>query len=296
MTNRSIDPIVSTDWLQSQLPAKGKEPRPGTEALVIIDTRFAEDYEAGHIPGAISVPFALVSAWADCTEELLLELPPEADLMKTIGDCGLTAESKVVIVGRLPVSPEPPYPLADPVRVAATLMYAGVKNVAVLAGGHAKWVAEGRETTTEVPKVTPVPYGSAVDAATWISTEYVKDHIGKCVLIDGRDPDQYFGASIDPFADMRGHIPTARNLPMVWVWEPEGTYRPFEFIESMVTGVVGADKDQEVITYCGVGGYAATWWFLLSQLLGYRNVKIYDGSMEAWVDGGNPLVRYTWTQ
>jgi thiosulfate/3-mercaptopyruvate sulfurtransferase len=295
MTNRSIDPIVSTDWLQSQLPAKGKEPRPGTEALVIIDTRFAEDYEAGHIPGAISVPFALVSAWADCTEELLLELPPEADLMKTIGDCGLTAESKVVIVGRLPVSPEPPYPLADPVRVAATLMYAGVKNVAVLAGGHAKWVAEGRETTTEVPKVTPVPYGSAVDAATWISTEYVKDHIGKCVLIDGRDPDQYFGASIDPFADMRGHIPTARNLPMVWVWEPDGTYRPFEFIESMVTGVVGADKDQEVITYCGVGGYAATWWFLLSQLLGYRNVKIYDGSMEAWVDGGNPLVRYTWT-
>jgi thiosulfate/3-mercaptopyruvate sulfurtransferase len=296
MTKRSIDPIVSTDWLESQLPAKGKKPRLAAEGLAIIDTRFAEDYEAGHIPGAISVPFALVSAWSDCTDDLLLELPPEADLMKTIGDCGLTAESKVVIVGRLPVPPEPPYPLADPVRVAATLIYAGVRNAAVLAGGHAKWVAEGKKTTTEVPKVTPVPYSSAVDAGTWISTEYVKDRIGKAVFVDGRDPDAYFGASIDPFADMRGHIPTARSLPMIWVWEPDGTYRPVEFIEAMASGVIGADKDQEIICYCGAGGYASAWWFLLTQLFGYKNVKIYDGSMEAWVDGGNPLVRYTWTE
>ncbi len=287
MTSRSIEPLVSTDWLESNL---------GAEGLVIIDTRFAEDYEAGHIPGAISVPFGLVSAWSDCTEDLLLELPPEAALMKTVGDCGLTAESKVVIVGRLPVAPEPPYPLADPVRVAATLIYAGVGDVAVLSGGHAKWLAEGRETTTEVPKVTPVSYKSAVDSGTWISTDYVKGRMGEAVLIDGRDPDVYFGASVEPFADMRGHIPTARNLPMIWAWEPDGTYRPVEFIEAMAAGVLGTDRRQEIICYCGAGGYASAWWFLLTQLLGYRNVKIYDGSMEAWVDGGNPVVRYTWAE
>jgi thiosulfate/3-mercaptopyruvate sulfurtransferase len=292
MTRRSIDPIVSTGWLENRL-ADGQAV--SAEGVAVIDTRFAEDYAAGHVPGAISVPFGLVSAWSDCTEDLLLELPPAEALMKTIGDCGLTAESQVVIVGRLPASPEPPYPLADPLRVAATLLYAGLKDVAVLSGGHAKWVAEGRRISTEVPKITPLSYQGAVDAATWVSTDYVKERIGKAVLVDGRDPDVYFGASIEPFADMRGHIPTARSLPMIWVWEPDGTYRPLELVEEMAEGVVGSDKDQEIICYCGAGGYASGWWFLLTQAFGYRNVKIYDGSMEAWVDAGNPVVLYTWT-
>ncbi len=282
---RSIDPIVSTDWLQTQLPSG---------ELVIIDIRWAEEYAAGHIPGAISVPFAIVSPWSDCTDDLLLELPAEAELLKLLGDCGLTGKSKVVIVGRVEEPPAPPYPLADAVRVAATLIYAGVEDVAVLAGGHAKWVAEGRETTTEVPEITPLAYTGAVNRDMFVSTEYVKDHIGKAVLVDSRDPDQYFGASIDPFADMRGHIPTARSLPLVWVWEADGTYRPKELIEGMATGVIGANRDQEIITYCGVGGYASTWWFLLTQMLGYTNVKIYDGSMEAWVKE-HPLVLCTWT-
>lgn len=81
---------------------------------------------------------------------------------------------------------------------------------------------------------------------------------------------------------------------MVWAWENDGTWRPEEVIADMVQGVAGEDKHREIICYCGVGGYASTWWFLMTQLLGYRNVKIYDGSMEAWVAEGNPLVRYRW--
>jgi thiosulfate/3-mercaptopyruvate sulfurtransferase len=285
MIKRPIDPILSAGQLAERLAVGG---------LTVIDTRFAEDHAAGHIPGALSVPFGLLSAWSDCTEDLLLELPPQEALMKTIGDCGLTAESQVVVVGRLPVPPEPPYPLADPLRVAATLLYAGVKDVAVLSGGHAKWVAEGRETTTEVPSVTPRRYESPVDSSSWVSTQYVRDRIGQALLLDGRDPEFYFGAAIEPFADMHGHIPTARNLPLVWVWEPDGTYRSLDMIERMAAGVAGTDKDREIICYCGAGGYASGWWFLLTQAFGYREVKIYDGSMEAWVDGENPLTRYTW--
>jgi thiosulfate/3-mercaptopyruvate sulfurtransferase len=293
---RSIDPLVSTDWLAARLATGGGPPaRPGGVGLVIIDIRFAEEYEAGHIPGAISVPFGLVSAWAESDDKLILELPAKEDLFKVIGDCGLTAASTVVIVGRVEEPPAPPYPLADAVRVAVTLIYAGVRNVAVLAGGHPKWVREGRETTTEVPAITPLAYGGAVEGGMFVSTEYVRDHIGRSVIVDARDPEQYFGASIDPFADMRGHIPTARSLPLIWVWEADGTYRPAELIEHMATGVIGKDKEHEVLLYCGVGGYASTWWFLLTQLLGYTNVKIYDGSMEAWVDDHNPLVQYTWT-
>jgi len=283
---RTLDPIVSTDWLESQLQSEG---------LVVLDIRWAEQYEAGHIPGAISVPFGLVSAWAD-SGDLILELPATEGLLKTIGDCGMTADSRVVVVGPLPEPGVPPYPLADSVRVAATLIYAGITDVAVLSGGHAKWESEGRRTTTEVPSVTPVPYSAAVDSGTWVTTGYVKDRIGKAVLIDGRDPDDYFGAKIDSFADMRGHIPTARCLPMIWVWEPDGTYRSFEMIGDMAAGVAGKDKDQEIICYCGAGGYASAWWFLLTQLFGYTNVKIYDGSMEAWADEGNPIVAYSWTE
>jgi thiosulfate/3-mercaptopyruvate sulfurtransferase len=296
MAKRSIDPIVTTEWLASRLGSGGATHGAGGDGPTVIDTRFAEDYATGHIPGAMSVPFGLVSAWSDCTEDLLLELPPAEALMKTVGDCGLAAASQVVIVGRLPVAPEPPYPLADPLRVAATLMYAGVKNVAVLSGGHAKWVAEGRMTTTEVPEVAPLVYTSEVDGATWVSTDYVRERVGKAVLVDGRDPDVYFGARLEPFADLRGHIPTARNLPLVWVWEPDGTYRSLDFIQEMAVGVIGPDKEREIICYCGAGGYASGWWFLLTQAFGYRNVKIYDGSMEAWVDGDNPVTRYTWTE
>lgn len=283
---RSVDPIVSTDWLESQL---------GSEGLVIIDIRPAEDYEAGHIPGAISVPFGLVSGWAD-SGELILELPPVEQLFETIGNAGIKADSRVVVVGPLPEPGVPPYALADPVRVAATLMYAGVKNVGVLSGGQAKWEAEGRATTTDVPEVTPVAYSGSVDSESWVSTEFVKDRIGRSVILDGRDPDEYFGVSIDAFADMRGHIPTARCLPFVWVWEEDATYRPAELIESMATGVAGKDRGQEIICYCGAGGYASAWWFLLTQLLGYTDVKIYDGSLEAWVEEGNPIVAYTWTE
>jgi thiosulfate/3-mercaptopyruvate sulfurtransferase len=283
---RSIDPIVSTEWLAAHL---------GPD-LTVIDIRDAEAYQVGHIPGAVSVPFGPVSAWADCTEELLIELPPVDGLFQTIGDCGLSAQSQVVVAGRLPQPPDPPYPLADPLRVAATLMYAGVGAVAVLSGGHARWEAEGRTLSTDAPRVEARPYNSAVDAATWVSTEYVKDRIGRAILVDGRDPDQYFGASIDPFADMRGHIPTARCLPLKWVWEPDGTYRPIGDITDMARGVVGPDQAREIICYCGVGGYGSGWWFLLTQLMGYADVKIYDGSMEAWVDGQNPLVRNTWVE
>jgi thiosulfate/3-mercaptopyruvate sulfurtransferase len=286
-----MEPLVSTDWLQRELDARGAD----RDDLVIIDIRFPEEYEAGHIRGGISVPMGLVSAWADSDDKLILELPADDALFKVIGDCGITAASRVVIVGRLEEAGGPPYPLADAARVAATLIYAGVKNVAILNGAHAKWVREGRPVTTEVPSVQPRVFSGSPNRDMWVSTEYVKERIGTSVIIDSRDADQYFGASIDPFADMRGHIPTARSLPLVWVWEQDCTYRPVEFIASMVAGVVGEDRDQEILTYCGVGGYASTWWFLLTQLLGYTNVKIYDGSMEAWVDAGNPLVRYTWT-
>jgi thiosulfate/3-mercaptopyruvate sulfurtransferase len=297
---RSIDPLVSTGWLEAQFARDGlvggarTRGRRATSGLVIIDVRETHLYEAGHIPWAISIPFSPVSAWATSSDELLMELPEEADLFRVVGGCGLTRDSKVVIVTTVDKAPSPPYSLSDATRVAATLLYAGVENVAILDGGHPRWVREGRETTTVIPGIFPVDYRGTVRSEMFVSTEYVRDHIGRKRIIDGRDPDQYFGVTIDPFAGKAGHIPTARSLPAVWMWEADGTYKPVELLGRMAAGVIDRSRGEEVIVYCGVGGYASSWWFVLTQLLGYSSVKIYDGAAEAWAKE-DAMVLYSWT-
>ena len=234
-----------------------------------------------------------MSDWAISDDELLMELPPCEDLLRLLGGWGLTPDSSVVIVGTTEPRPAPPYALSDAPRVAATLFYAGVTNAAILDGGYPRWAAEGRAATMAVSPVVSRRYAGLVEKEMFVSTEYVKAHLGRAVLLDGRDADQYFGVTVCPFAGVGGHIPTARSLPAPWMWEQDGTYKPAEILQGMADGVLGPDRDQEIITYCGVGGYASAWWFVLTQMLGYRNVKIYDGAAEAWAKGDS-MVSYTW--
>ena len=288
---RMIDPIVSTDWLHanSQL-----------ENLLIIDIRSPADYGSGHIPGSINEPFATAfdprtgpsSNWITGSDDgLWLELPDAKDLFGTIGNLGIKCDSRVVIV-TAPNPKEPPFfGLANANRVADTLIYAGVKNVAILDGGYPKWVAEGRRTTKQVPSVNPVPYRGQVNKAMFVRIDYVKKHIGKAIIIDARDTYVYFGAAISPFSKKAGHIPSARSLPAPWIWDvnaDNGTYiyKHPEMLRAVASGVIGGTADpkrQEIIIYCGVGGYASSWWFVLTQVLGYENVKVYDGSAQEWV-------------
>ena len=281
---RTIDPIVSTDWLAANS---------GLQGLVILDIRGGADYAAGHIPKAINVPFTdpFSSEWVVSDPNgLWLQLPEKAALFNTIGSRGIKKDSLVVIVTAIG---NPPYPLANATRVADTLIYAGVKNVAILDGGYPKWVAEGKSTTTETPLVQPIPYRAKVDEEMFVSIEYVRRHIGKALIIDARDADVYFGVTIEPFADKAGHIPSARSLPTPWMWNPDGTYKDAEILGAMASGVIGRHEVNEIIVYCGVGGYASSWWFVLTQVLGYENVKIYDGSAQEWVRYYD-MVPYQW--
>jgi thiosulfate/3-mercaptopyruvate sulfurtransferase len=280
-----IDPIVSTDWLEKNLDR---------EKLVIIDIRSEAEYGAGHIPNAINVPFEVpVSEWIIVRDDLLLELPEEPALFHMIGSLGIDSDSLVVIVTTMADPPDPPYPLANATRAADTLIYAGVKRVAILDGGHPKWVKENRKITTEIPEVIPVAYRGEVNQTMFASTEYVQTHIGKALIIDARDPDVYFGGSIEPFANKAGHIPSATCLPAPWMWNPDGTYKDRETLSAMASGVVGRHKGEEIIAYCGVGGYSSSWWFVLTEVLGYGNVKIYDGSAQEWVRYYD-MVPYQW--
>ena len=295
---RMMDPIVSTDWLyaNSQL-----------ENLVIIDIRGPGDYAAGHIPGSINEPFATAfdpctgpsSNWVIGTKDCIwLELPATDDLLSTIGKLGITPDSRVVIV-TAPNPKEPPfYGLANATRVADTLIYAGVANVAILDGGYPKWVSEGRATTKQVPAHKSVTYRAKVNKAMIVSTDYVHMHMSDAVIIDARDANVYSGLAIEPFTDKAGHIPNAKSLPAPWIWNqnPDGTYtyKDPKTLGEMASGVIGKSADprsREIIVYCGVGGYASSWWFVLTQVLGYQNVKIYDGAAQEWARSYDMIIR-----
>jgi thiosulfate/3-mercaptopyruvate sulfurtransferase len=242
----------------------------------------------------ISAPFQVpVSAWIAYTDDLLLERPPQAELFATLGALGISSSSWVVVVSA-PNEGEPAsYGYAAATRVADTLIYAGVTNVSVLNGGYPRWIADGSPVTTEAPLVTPTSYNGTVKSSMFVSTQYVKEHLGRSIVIDARDPDVYFGVTLEPFANKAGHIPSARSLPTPWIWSSDGLYRETSELSKMAYGVTGWSGAREIIVYCGVGGYASTAWFVLTQVLGYPNVKFYDGSAQLWAKT-EVMVPYRW--
>ena len=175
LATRTIAPVVSTDWLAANS---------GLKDLVIIDMRSNALYGAGHIPNAINIPFAEdVSVWVTKRDNLALLLPDDADLFKVIGSAGIKSESRVVIVNdAFPADPKTPptYPRSYATKVADTLIYAGVKNVAILDGGHTKWVKEGRTLSKDIVTPMPVTYRGEVNKAMFVSRHYVKEKIGYC--------------------------------------------------------------------------------------------------------------------
>ena len=282
---RTIAPLISVDWLKNN---------PALDNLVIIDVREEKDYAQGHIENAINIPFDDESPWTVSRGGLTLEVPEPAALAKTIESAGINEDSFVVIISAIPVPPNPPYPLADAARVADTLIYAGVKNVTLLDGGYPKWISAGLPVTKTIPQVKKGTFKIGPNEEMFVQRNYVEQHIGKSVIIDARTADVYFGVTIEECAGKAGHIPSARSLPAPWIWNKDGTYKEKQLLESMASGVIGEDKNQEIIVYCGVGGFASAWWYVLTQILGYENVKFYDGSAQDWARN-NPMVAYSWT-
>ncbi|HRV46023.1 MAG TPA: rhodanese-like domain-containing protein, partial [Smithellaceae bacterium] len=131
---RDIAPIVSTDWLLANL----KNPK-----LVVLDIRRVEEYREGHIPGALN---AFYGAWAYMKDGLYASLPEKDDIDDTIGYMGIDFDRWVVVTGCMD-TPRLSYQSA---RVACTLQYAGIENVALLDGGINKWIAEKKPLSTRV--------------------------------------------------------------------------------------------------------------------------------------------------
>lgn len=269
---RSIDPIVSTAWLEKNL---------NNPQLVVVDIRKVEEYRDGHVPGAVNV---VQSSWLASRGGLRNELPADDDLSDIISGAGIKADSQVVLVGKTFKE------FTWITRIAWTLLYAGVENVAILDGAYEKWVKDGKTVSKDA--VRPKSSGFTVKAKKeyFASKDYLIGKIGKGAIIDARSPDIYFGLSKQGFVSQFGHVPGAANLPTIWIVNAEDLARDKAELEAMATARF-KNKNAEILTYCDTGVLATGWWYILHEMLGYKDVKAYDGSSEEIAK--DPRVKYT---
>ncbi len=274
-----LTPVVTTKFLSDHL---------NNDELVIIDIRKSDEYNSGHIPGSINIPFP---AWSVRRDGLDLEMPDDNDLSCLLSYAGLTADSGVIIVN----SAAGVYPLADACRTADTLIYAGIDNVSILDQGYEQWVKENRPVSSEPVKPAATSFRVSPDMSMVVNMSYVKDRIGDSVLIDARNPEVYFGIVLEASSSRPGHIPGAKCLPAQWLWTSEGAYRDKEQYKEIAENILENKADKEIIIYCGVGGFTSAWWYVFTRILKYKNVKFYNGSAQDWAkDPQNSLIMYKW--
>jgi len=261
---QGIPPVVSTGWLEENL-----------SKVTVLDVRKVEEYKAGHIPNAVNVFYG---SWAMKKGELLNELPADDDLRDVLSAAGIEDSTLVVVVGKT----DAPTDRVDATRVAWTLKYAGVENVALLSGGYNKWVKDRKAVSTEVVKPRAKTYRGKFNKGVLVKKNDVIARLGEAVIVDVRETEFFEGKKKLPFVEKLGRIKGAVNLPTSLMYEKDASYKSKDELAALATKAVGTDLSKEIILYCDTGKFCTAWWFMLGELLGYKNVKVYDGSMMEW--------------
>jgi thiosulfate/3-mercaptopyruvate sulfurtransferase len=234
-------------------------------------------YEQGHIPGAVGFN------WQKELQDQIVRSPLSREhLERLLGSASVDNTTTVVLYG-------------DNNNWFAAwalwiLKYYGHRDVRLLDGGRVKWIAEGRETTTEVPSYAPKTYhASAPDAEIRALRDQIFPLLGHSdiALVDVRSPGEYSGELLAPAnlpqegAQRGGHIPGAANIPWSNAVRPDGTFKSADELRSIYEGK-GVTPNKEVIAYCRIGERSSHTWFVLNYLLGYPKVRNYDGSWTEW--------------
>ena len=281
MTQEStVDSLVTTAWLAEHLDdpdvrvldVRGfvyhNEAPDGT--MVVTYEAARADYDAGHIPGAAFVDWT--ADIVDPDDPVPVQVAPPARLARFFGSLGLTPATHVVVYDQTGST------LAT--RLWWVLTYAGHARAALLDGGFARWQAEGRPVTTDVPTFTPTIYEPRIQADRRVTAEQTlaASQAGAALLIDARAPEQWRGEVVR--SGRAGHIPGAVNLPSAQLFKPEGGLRSDEELRAILESV-GVTPETPVIAYCG-GGVAATGVLFALERTGHRRWANYDGSWNEW--------------
>ena len=271
---RDLEPIVSTDWLLANL----KNPK-----LIVLDVRRVEDYREGHIPGALS---AFYGSWAYMKDGLFASLPEKDDIDDTIGYMGIGFDNWVVVTGCMD-TPRLSYQSA---RVACTLQYAGVENVALLDGGMNKWIAEKKSMSKKIESRKSNNFKGKYSGKKFANKNYVKEHLGKVILLDTREREFFTGEKKMDCVPKIGHIPGAFNMPTSCAFNEDKTFKTKEELAAIVETAAGKDRSAAIVTYCDIGQCCPTWSYLLTEVLGYTNVRLYEGAMQDWAQDADAPV------
>lgn len=259
--------LVDTAWLQENAETEGVR-------LVHVGGKL-EDYEAGHLPGAI---FLLSADLTNPDDPIRGQIGTAEQVAAALGNAGLTAEDTIVLYDA--------NSNLSAARAYWVLKYYQHANVHIYNGGLIKWQEEGQELVTDVPEVEATVYeiGEA-DPEIRTTGDYVLENYDKAgvQLCDARNPEEYIGTDVR--SEVGGHIPGAINLDWVNTVNPDGTFLPAARLDELFT-LSGFERENEIITYCQTGVRGAHVWFVLRELLGYPNVRNYDGSWEEW--GNDP--------
>jgi len=281
-------PLVTTQWLEKNL---------GGEDLVIIDVRTTTNYGVGHIPGSFNVPYI---GWQPFNEKKQCQLMSKPDeLSQILQAIGVNDSSHVVIYDH-------GNSIGDATKGCASvwiLEAMGHTDVSYLDGGFTKWTFEGRIIDNKLPEGETGNFVADVDSAKVVTLKQVLKKMRKkgVVLLDARNSNQHFGDTKRGDVERYGHIPGSINLPAPFlnhagVNRAPATLKPEEQLVDIVKGVgIPSDKNREIIVYCNTGQYAGMNYFVLHDILGYRKVSVYDGSMlEYGADDKLPLANFTW--
>jgi thiosulfate/3-mercaptopyruvate sulfurtransferase len=268
--------LVTTDWLAKHLDEPG---------LVVVESD--EDvllYDTGHIPGSVKVDWHL-----DLNDPTSRDYVDGTRFAQVMGQRGISRDTTVVVYG------DKSNWWAAYAMWVFTLF--GHPDVRLLDGGRAKWIAEDRQLTREVPSPTPVEYPviERDDSVIRAFRDDVLAHTGK-PIVDVRSPGEFTGELLhmpdypQEGAMRGGHIPGARSVPWSRAAADDGTFRSREELEGIYIGEKGLSPTDDVIAYCRIGERSSHTWFVLSQLLGFEHVRNYDGSWTEWGNLiGNPI-------
>jgi len=266
------DRLVSAEWLAGHL---------GEPGLVVVESD--EDvllYDTGHIPGAVKIDWHL-----DLNDPITRDYVDGAGFAALMARAGIDRDSTVVIYG------DRNNWWAAYALWVFTLF--GHPDVRLLDGGRAKWLAEGRESTTATPEpdVTNYPVVERSDEQVRAFKDDVVAHLGK-PLIDVRSPAEYTGERThmpeypDEGALRGGHIPGAKSVPWARAAAEDGTFKRRADLEAIYLQEQELSPADDVIAYCRIGERSSHTWFVLHHLLGFGKVRNYDGS---WTEWGNAV-------
>lgn len=261
--------LVDTQWVAEHLNAP---------KIHLVEVGYnLDNYNSGHIPGAVGW------SWnTDFQHPICKDLPNKGGMEELLSRSGIEIDSTILVYGT---------------RNNGYATFAfwllkiyGHKDVRVMNGNREKWIAEGRSLTTDVPSVIPTVYNAS--DPNWSIRAYrdqILNSLGRSeqILVDVRTPEEYHGELWDSWkfqaeASQRGgHIPGAVNIPWNMTLEEDGTFKSIEELQTLYTNN-GVSPDKEVISYCIVGGRSNHTWFVLTYLLGYPKVRLYDGSWAEW--------------